>query len=702
MKYLNVKIAALILSLFTVLALSGCGSSGTSSNNELVGGEPVAAPVVATPYEITAHHGSEAVVHAHVEPSPEGHEYAHEWTQVSGPTVALTTTTEPTTTFVTPAVAPPPVDSGKPQVATPYEITAHHGSEAVVHSQVTPSSEGHTYTHTWTQVSGPTVALTTTTEPTTTFVTPAVAPPPVDSGKPQVATPYEITAHHGSEAVVHSQVTPSSEGHTYTHTWTQVSGPAVALTTKTGPTTSFVVPKVATQPLVLQHTVINKQTGQTTKSQHTVKTVPATPALSVVVSKNDEAKSGTVTSLYASASGGDGIYTYEWKQLTGTKVTLDLTHPSTPTFVAPPLNSVPSAVSTAEALTFSVTVTDGSGATVFAEETITVIPAAIPQPLVLQHTVINKQTGQTTKSQHTVKTVPATPALSVVVSKNDEAKSGTVTSLYASASGGDGIYSYVWTQKSGPAVALDLAHPSAPHIHVPVVTTRTDMVFTVEVTDGTGTTVSATETITVVPVAVAPPVVTPPANTPPAADAGRIQHVKTGDHVTLNGTGSSDHDYDILNYTWTIISSPGGSTASLSDTSSVIPTFTPDVAGIYIFQLIVNDGTVDSAPDTVTITAEPPHVNSIPVAHAGPDQHVNMGATVVLDGSGSSDGDGDTLTYRWQFRYKPAGSSAVLAGDTSSSPTFKPDVEGIYLVEMRVDDGEAHSGIDQLEVKVSP
>jgi len=37
-----------------------------------------------------------------------------------------------------------------------------------------------------------------------------------------------------------------------------------------------------------------------------------------------------------------------------------------------------------------------------------------------------------------------------------------------------------------------------------------------------------------------------------------------------------------------------------------------------VAQLIVNDGKVDSAPDTVVITTE----NSAPVANAGPDQTV--------------------------------------------------------------------------------
>ena len=177
------------------------------------------------------------------------------------------------------------------------------------------------------------------------------------------------------------------------------------------------------------------------------------------------------------------------------------------------------------------------------------------------------------------------------------------------------------------------------------------------------------------------------ANTPPLADAGPDQTGQVGNTITLDGSGSSDIDGNLLTYDWALITRPAGSTALLNDPGAVKPTFFLDKAGAYVGSLVVNDGTVNSAPDTVKVST----VNSPPVANAGPDQKVRVNDTVTLDGSGSSDIDGNGLAYAWSFITKPDGSSAQLSDTKAVKPTFKVDKPGSYVVQLIVNDGLVNS-----------
>jgi RHS repeat-associated protein len=176
-------------------------------------------------------------------------------------------------------------------------------------------------------------------------------------------------------------------------------------------------------------------------------------------------------------------------------------------------------------------------------------------------------------------------------------------------------------------------------------------------------------------------------NYPPVANAGPNQTAFVGNTVQLDGSGSFDADGDPLTYHWSLVSVPAGSTATLSNPTSVKPTFAVDKAGNYVAQLIVNDGKVNSTPASVTISTQ----NSPPVANAGPNQTVTTHTTVQLDGSKSSDVDGDPLTYAWTITGKPAGSAAILSNATLVNPTFVVDVKGTYTIQLIVNDGHVNS-----------
>src|SRR5205807_2157981 len=83
-------------------------------------------------------------------------------------------------------------------------------------------------------------------------------------------------------------------------------------------------------------------------------------------------------------------------------------------------------------------------------------------------------------------------------------------------------------------------------------------------------------------------------NTAPVANAGPDQTVFVGTTVHLDGSMSSDVDGDALLFTWSLTRSQSGNSATLSDPTGVNPTFVADKPGIYVVQLIVNDGIGDS------------------------------------------------------------------------------------------------------------
>lgn len=90
--------------------------------------------------------------------------------------------------------------------------------------------------------------------------------------------------------------------------------------------------------------------------------------------------------------------------------------------------------------------------------------------------------------------------------------------------------------------------------------------------------------------------------------------------------------------------------------------------------------------------------NKAPVANAGPDQSVNEGALITLDGSASSDADGNPLTYKWTA---PAG--IILSSATASKPTFTaPEVkkDSAVFFTLVVNDGQINSLTDTVRIEV--
>ena len=92
------------------------------------------------------------------------------------------------------------------------------------------------------------------------------------------------------------------------------------------------------------------------------------------------------------------------------------------------------------------------------------------------------------------------------------------------------------------------------------------------------------------------------ANTPPMASAGFDLKAAVGDRVFLDGTASTDAEGDGLTFHWTVESKPASSVAALENETTPSPDLVVDKAGLYIFGLVVSDGSYTSLKDLVSVT----------------------------------------------------------------------------------------------------
>ena len=179
-------------------------------------------------------------------------------------------------------------------------------------------------------------------------------------------------------------------------------------------------------------------------------------------------------------------------------------------------------------------------------------------------------------------------------------------------------------------------------------------------------------------------------NLPPVAEAGQNIAGMVSDQICLDGSTSYDpNSMSILSYSWSIITRPAGSTAQLNYSNVAKPCFIADMPGVYVAQLVVNDGELSSAPDTVTINIQ--QGNLPPVADPGQDRSVFINSTACLDGSGSYDPEGHGISYSWAIIHAPSSSHAQLDYDYVIDPCFIPDVAGDHVIQLIVNDGVLNS-----------
>ncbi|HEY1164624.1 MAG TPA: PKD domain-containing protein, partial [Chitinophaga sp.] len=478
--------------------------------------------------------------------------------------------------------------------------------------------------------------------------TPAANTPPVaDAGKDQVFTlPITLVAQlDGSNS-------KDPDGSIKTYSWKKKTGPALG---------SIVTPNTAKTTLAALVAGVYVFELTVTDDKGATNTDEVTVTVNLAANKPPIANAGSDINITQPASSAqlngtaskddDGtISNYSWKKISGA---------AGETIVTP--NSSKSNVTGLKPGTyvFELTVKDDRGSSSADRVTVTVYPAKNDPPVA--RAGVDK----------TITLPLNTVELNGITSSDPDGR----------------ITKYSWHKVSGPAGGT-LSTPGASKTNATGLTAGV-YEFELIVTDDDNATATDRVSITVLK-----------ANGAPKADAGsNITVVLPLNSAVLNGSGSSDADGSIADYTWTKISGPAGGVIANADIART--SVSNLVAGSYVYQLTVTDDDHATASDRVTITVIQPTANKPPTAKAGNDITITLPVnTAHLDGRGSSDADGSIKSYSWKKVGGPAG--GAIASPGANVTDVSSLVAGTYTFELTVTDDDNATGSDRMRVLVNP
>ena len=486
-----------------------------------------------------------------------------------------------------------------------------------------------------------------------------------DNAPPTASAGADQSLYESESVQLVGSASSDSDGSIASYSWQQVdsSGYSVLLSPVNSADATFIAPEVAADTeLIFELTVTDNDGDQ--DSDTVVIAIKDNNPPSANAGADLSVNEGAIVQLNGSASSDveDSSLSYLWQQVDSSGYTLDLSdaESATPSFTAP------DPVVADTELIFQLTVSDSLGKSSDANVSITVIYNAPP--------IANAGNNQPVDEGALV-------TLDGSASSDSEDAASSLT--------------YLWQQvdSSGYSVTLNDANSATASFTAPnPVPASTILIFQLTVTDSLGKSDDANATITVI------------YNSPPTANAGNDQSVNEGAIVALDGSSSSDNEDDdsSLSYLWQQVDS-SGYTLDLSDAESATPSFTapnPVAANTsLILQLTVTDSFGKSGTDSVTISVI---YNAPPTANAGAAQSIYEGATVVLDGSGSSDSDGSIASYSWQ-QVDSSGYSITLESVNSANPGFAaPEVlsETDLILQLTVTDNLGKSSDANVTITV--
>ncbi len=583
------------------------------------------------------------------------------------------------TVAITAKNAPPTANAGTDQDAA-------RGSEVRLIGAGT-DPENSTLAYSWSQTAGTTVTLSSATAQNPTFTMPTGAG--IDevftftltvkdenggtgfkSGTDTVAitaknappTAYAGTdqdAARGSEVRLIGAGT-DPENSTLAYSWSQTAGTTVTLSSATARGPTFTMPTDAEIDAVFTFTLTVKDENGGAGSMSDTATVNITaqnaPPAARAGADQTAARGSSVTLNGSGSSDADGdTLSYSWAKTGGSYTG---TIPFTPQVGQPDHTRrfiVPGAANANDTIIFTLTVTDS-----------------------------DNETGADTVTINVGNAPPVANA-----GPNQKVSPGGSIQLSGSASDTDGDnskISYKWEVAGTPTATLSNPATATPTLNVPAsATSATRYLLTLKATDEDNGTDTDTMTVSA-------------DNRDPTANAGSDRDAYRASTVTLNGSASSDPDFDILSFSWAKTGGTYASAISLTNANTVSPSFTvpvgAEVDDTMIFTLTARDGKGGEATDTVQIKAR----NALPTVNAGADQAGTAGTTLNLSAT-ASDPDG-ALTYAWTGASSAMLSSSSIAAPTATLPPPAPKGT-TFTFTLTVTDEDGATASDDITLTVN-